>query len=130
METAWSATTALNTLNRIAMSKITSTKLVQIVPVPGVRLFGEMVKKEAAIARANRGTLFRSGPKERDRARWAHTSYKGWINLVRSAGEVVTVEVRSRSEEGDDWQILHAFVGWVDRHFAGKVRAVHIHYQD
>jgi hypothetical protein len=107
------------------------TKLVQIVPVPGIRLFGQMVKKQLEIARKTTGAFYRSGPTKRDRAKWSHSAegYKGWINLERGVGEVVTAEVRSLSQLGDEWKILHAFIGWVDRHFSADISAIHIHYR-
>jgi hypothetical protein len=105
-------------------------KLIQIVPIRDYRLFGQMVKKELELARKNRGTFFRAGAKERNRAKWAHTGYKGWIKLERTAGEVVAAEVCSRSESDDHWKILHAFIGWIDRHFGNQIQAVHIHYRD
>lgn len=101
----------------------------QIVPIPGCRLFGQIIKKEIQLSRKSRGTFFRSGAKERGRAKWAHTGYKGWITLERTTGEVVTAEIRSRSEDDDHWKILHAFVGWLDRHFGAEIEAIHIHYR-
>jgi hypothetical protein len=105
------------------------TKLIQIVPIPSVRLFGQMVKKEVELSRRNRGTFRRSAGKVRDRAKWSHSKYNGWIKLQRTEGEVVTVEVQSRSQTDDQWQLLHAFIGWVDRHFGDQVEAMHIHYR-
>lgn len=105
-------------------------KLIQIVPDPGTRLFGLMVKKEVELSQKNRGTFRRSASKERDRAKWSHTKYKGWIKLQRTEGEVVAVEIRSRSQSDDEWQLLHAFIGWVDRHFGDQIQSLHIHYRD
>jgi len=104
-------------------------RLLQIVPVDGCRLFGKIVKKEIEISRKNRGAFFRSGAKEKNRAKWAHERYKGWINIQRADGEVVTVEIRSRSQSGDEWQLLQAFVGWLDRHFREDIEALHVHYR-
>jgi len=104
-------------------------KLLQIVPSAGVRLFGQMVKKEIDLSRKGKGTFFRSGRKERDRAKWSHTTYKGWIKIERCEGEVVAAEIRSLSKGGDEWQLLHAFVGWLDRHFGDHIEAIHIHYR-
>ena len=113
------------------MPKITlpSVRLVQIIPVADFRLYGEMVQKEIEL-RSKRGAFKRSGPKESNRAKWEHSTYKGWINLERTSGEVVAAEIRSRSESEDHWQILHAFIGWVDRHFGDKILALQIHYRD
>jgi hypothetical protein len=103
--------------------------LIQIIPTDGVRLFGQMVKKEIDLSDRGVGTFRRSGPKQRDRAKWSHSKYKGWINLSRTDGEVVTAEIRSLSRSADDWQLLHAFIGWLDRHFRQSIEALHIHYR-
>lgn len=103
------------------------TKLIQIVPVDGVRLFGLMVKKEVELTRNKRGTFHRSATKTRNRAKWSHAKYKGWVRLQRTDGEVVTVEIQSRSQTADQWQLLHAFIGWTDRHFGDQIVAMHIH---
>ena len=106
-------------------------RLVQVVPVPGVRLFGMMVKKELEIfrTRKDKAAFRRSGRKEHNRAKWSHERYKGWIKLQRAAGEVVTAEVKSLSKGDDQWQLLHAFIGWLDRHFADKIEAINIQYR-
>lgn len=109
--------------------KFHSTKLVQIIPVPDFPLFGQMVRKEIELRRKG-GAFFRSKAKQRGRAKWSHATYKGWISLQQTAGEVVTAEVHSGSVSGDHWKILHAFIGWMDRHFSSKLEAIHIHYRE
>jgi hypothetical protein len=104
-------------------------KLVQIIPIDGVRLFGRMVKKEVELSRQNRGTFHRSASKVRDHAKWSHAKFNGWINLERTESEIVVAEVQSRSQSDDTWQIFQAFVGWIDRHFGDEIEAVHIHYR-
>ena len=104
-------------------------KLLQVVPRPNVRLFGLMVKKEIELYRNGKGTFYRSATKERDRAKWSHTTYKGWIKMERCEGEVVAAEIRSLSKGRDEWQLLHAFIGWLDRHFGENIEAIHIHYR-
>jgi len=89
-----------------------------------------MVKKEVDLSRKGQGTFFRSGAKERNRAKWSHKKHKGWINLQRSAGDVVTAEVLSRGPAEDQWQLLQVFIGWLDRHFGDKIQAVNIQYRE
>jgi hypothetical protein len=100
----------------------------QIVPVEGFRLFGALVKKEIGLSKRSQGTFLRGGPKIRNKAKWVHKTYTGWINLERSAGEIVTLEIRSRQETAGEWKLLHAFVGFVARHFASHIAAMHIHF--
>jgi len=104
-------------------------RLLQIIPTDGVRLFGQIVKKEIELNQRNLGTFYCSGPKEMNRAKWAHRKYKGWMKLQRAEGEVVTAEIRSRSQSSDEWQLLHAFIGCLDRHFGDDIEALHIHYR-
>jgi hypothetical protein len=103
---------------------------IQIVPMIGFRLFGSLVKKEIDLGRKNQGTFFRSGRKAKDKTRWSHKSYAGWLNIERTAGEIVAIEVNTRGKEAADWQLLHAFVGSVARHFADQVEAMHIHFSE
>lgn len=105
-------------------------RMIQVIPRDGVRLYGAMVRKEVDFAQRNRGTFFRSGRKKRDQAKWSHSKYSGWINLSRGMGEVVLAEIHSKSTNEDAWQILSAFLGWLDRYFAAEVQAVNIQYSD
>lgn len=103
-------------------------KLVQIIPIDRKRLYGAMVRKEAAIRKKGTGTFYRAGAKRRNEARWKHTRYKGWVHLERGLAEVVTAEINTLAPE-EDWQLLPAFLGWLDRHFGDQVLAVNIQYQ-
>lgn len=104
-------------------------RLIQIIPRDHCRLYGLIVKKEIDLYKRGKGTFYRSGSKRKNSAKWAHSTYKGWIWLERSLGEVVLAELQSKSSGGDEWQLLHAFLGFLDRHFADKIAAVHIQYE-
>ncbi len=97
---------------------------VQIIPEEGFRLYSALVRKEADIRSRGLGTWRRSGKKVRDRARWDHSRYPGWIKIARGMGEVVQIEVHSDVE----WQLLDSILGFVDRHFADEIRSIHIFY--
>jgi hypothetical protein len=103
-------------------------KVLQIVPKGDVRLYGELVRKEAAIRNAGRGTFYRAGAKTRDSARWKHKAHKGWVHLQRGLSEIVTAEVRPLADD-QDWQMLSAFLGFVNRHFSAQIAAINIHYR-
>lgn len=104
-------------------------RIIQIIPRKGVRLFGQLVKKEIELSRKNQGTFYRSKTKESNQAKWSHVRHKGWITMKRSAGEVVTVVAKSVSKSGDQWQLLHALIGFVDRHFAKDILAINLQYR-
>ncbi len=101
-------------------------KIVQIVPRGKVRLFGAIVKKEADIRKNDRGTFYRAGRKRQNEATWSHKRYKGSVSLKHGDGETVTARVRSPDQE---WQMLSAFLGWLNRHFGDQVTAVNIQYR-
>jgi|RhiMetdeSRZDD1v2_1073273.scaffolds.fasta_scaffold130001_2 hypothetical protein len=99
-------------------------KLVQITPVGGSRLYSAMVKKEAGIRKQRAGAFSRVGAKTANQATWKHVRFKGRIKLKREPSEAVTARVSSA-----DWQLLSAFVGWVDRHFGDQVQNMTIEYR-
>jgi hypothetical protein len=102
---------------------------VQVIPDGEFRLYGAIVGKEVELTQRNRGTFHRSGAKEKNKAKWSHSSYPGWVRLARGMGEIVLIEVHSK-KQGGEWQLLHAILGFLDRHFSGKIKSVHIHYDD
>jgi hypothetical protein len=99
-------------------------RFVQITPLGQKRLFGAMLKKEAEIRKKRPGAFNRSGARKPNRARWKHIRFKGWIDLKRGPQELVTARISS-----PDWQLLHAFVGWLDRHFGDELETVNIRYR-
>ena len=101
-------------------------KIVQIVPRGKVRLFGAIVKKEADIRKNDRGTFYRAGRGTQHAAKWNHKRYKGSVSLRHGDDETVTAQVRSPDQE---WQMLSAFLGWLNRHFGDRVTAVTIQYR-
>jgi hypothetical protein len=105
-------------------------RLIQVIPSTDSRLFGQMVKKESELSRRGQGTFFRAGRKQRNQAKWSHVRYKGWIKLQRGEGEVVVAEIRSLSKGDDAWQLFHAFLGWLDRHFGKQIMAINIQYRE
>jgi hypothetical protein len=82
--------------------------------------FGSKVR----LASCGRGHSVEWVAKLANKARWKHVRFKGRISLKREKSETVTAKVNS-----GDWQLLSAFVGWVDRHFAEDVQAVNILYR-
>lgn len=102
---------------------------IQIVPKKSLNLYGAMIAKEIQLAKKNQGTLHRSGRKIKDRAKWSHSSYKGWINLQRGLGNIVEAELLSTAKRDSEWQLLQSFLGFIDRHFSDKVQNVSIQYE-
>jgi hypothetical protein len=103
-------------------------RLIQIIPKRGFRLYGAIVKKEIELFKKNKGTFFRSSAKLKNTTKWSHKSYKGWIWIGRSLSEVVVAELQTKSASQDEWQLFHAFLGFLDRHFAGKIESINVQY--
>jgi hypothetical protein len=97
---------------------------VQVFPRGVYRLFDALVAEEARLAREQRGTFHRRGRKRKDSAQWFHVKHAGRLLLKRGEGEAVEIKVRAKP--GSEWQLLSALVGFLDRVFGPKVRAIHI----
>jgi hypothetical protein len=86
-----------------------------------------LLTQQERMLRGTNTTFSRSGPKRKDRDKWKHARFKGWIQFQRCLGGVLVAEVKSRDAEGT-WALLTAFIGYVDRHFRANVANVSIHY--
>ncbi len=103
-------------------------KVLQIVPRGHTSLYPAMIKKQAEIRKAGRGTFVRAGASGRKAARWTHVRYKGSLKLKPGKSEAVEVAIRS-PERGDEARLLSSFLGWLDRHFGTESSSVNIEYQ-
>ena len=81
-----------------------------VIPRSGDNLFSLLVAKEAELIRNKRGTLYRSGPKNRGQEKWLHKKYPGWIKLQRRDDGTLAAVVRSRMSDME-WKLLTALVG-------------------
>jgi hypothetical protein len=103
-------------------------KLLQIMPRGRTSLYGAILKKQAEIRKAGRGTFMRAGAGTRKAAKWTHVRYKGSLKLKPGESEAVEVAIRS-PEPGDEARLLSSFLGWLDRHFGDRLASVNIEYQ-
>jgi|ERR1700730_10010227 hypothetical protein len=101
---------------------------IDIVPKARVKLYDALQKKEAAIRAAGRGTFFRAGRSLKNSAKWKHKAYSGEIALKRLPDQGVSARIRSSARTGE-WQMMSAFLGFVDRHFGDDVASIAIRYQ-
>jgi hypothetical protein len=72
--------------------------------------------------RGGRTTFKRKGA-----GKWVHVRYSGWINIGLAKGGVVVAKVHSKA--GSEWQLLQAFIGYVDRHIGQYVKNINIIYK-
>jgi hypothetical protein len=103
-------------------------KVIQIMPRKQIRLYDDLLDREEAIRARGRGTFFRSGRKKRSGVTWKHKAYRGWVKLERGLSETVTAKIRAQPPERE-WQMLSAFLGFVDRHFGEKISAITVSYR-
>lgn len=103
-------------------------KIVEIIPRHRAHLYDTLVKREAAIRKAGRGTYTRIGRKVRGSTRWKHKMYRGSVQLSHDQSEVVTAKVRANTGE-DERRLLSSFLGFVDRHSGDHVDTITIHYR-
>mgnify|MGYP001212029949 CR=1 FL=1 len=103
-------------------------KIIQIVPWDSGRLYGAIVKKEAAIRKANKGTFFRVS-RTANSTKWQHKNYKGSVKLQKALSGIITAEVTSRLHDQES-RLMEAFLGWVGRHFGDQIATINIHYRD
>jgi hypothetical protein len=50
------------------------------------------------------------------------------MNLERGLSEVVLAEIHAPASD-QEWQMLSAFLGFIDRHFGNRILAITIHYR-
>jgi hypothetical protein len=60
--------------------------------------------------------------------RWRHKNYGGRINWDETKEGVLVAKVQSRPP-GIEWQLLQAFVGYLDRHLSRYIESITIHYR-
>ena len=104
------------------------TRRLYVFPRKGSQLYSLLIRKELELRKKNKGTFSRAAAKERHRTKWMHSTYPGWIKMQETVGGGVAVEVRTKGQAGKEWQIIHAFLGFLDRHFAAQIQAVNIQY--
>jgi hypothetical protein len=100
-------------------------KIVQVVPRP------DRKHNLKALLKAKEREL-RSGPtafKRKREGRWHHVKYPGWINWDETIGGILVAEIHTRATN-QEWQLLQAFVGYLDRHLGDHIESISITYRD
>lgn len=98
-------------------------KIIQVVPRRSNKLSMKtlLVQKERELRGSSTFVRQRAG-------RWLHKRYKGWIKWNEVSGGILVAEVQSRAED-TEWQLLRAFIGYLDRHFSDQIESVTIIYR-
>jgi hypothetical protein len=100
-------------------------KIVQVVPRSGIDLKLKTLLKNKEKELRGKATAFH---RERE-GRWKHIKYPGWINWDETKGGLLVAEVHTK-KEGMEWQLLQAFIGYLDRHLGENIESVSINYRD
>ena len=102
---------------------------VTVTPKTGEDIYALLTSKERELRKRNQGTLHRGGAKRKDREKWVHSSYYGWIQFQRCLGGVTVALVQSKNADGE-WQLLTSFIGFLDRHFRNKLVSISLNYDE
>jgi hypothetical protein len=99
-------------------------KILQVVPKAGIN--GKLKSSLKNTERQLRGphTTFER-VKE---GRWKHVRYPGWIQWEAAAGGLLLAEIHTQAKD-HEWQILEAFIGYLDRHLGEQIESVSILYR-
>ena len=100
-------------------------RIVQVISKPECDNFISLVKKkERELRQRKRGTFYRMNLN-----RWKHVSYNGYIDFYKAHKNISIFEVKTKSIGGNDWQLLHSFLGFLDRHFHEEIESITILYR-
>jgi hypothetical protein len=59
---------------------------------------------------------------------WKHIQYPGWVQWDQATGGFLVAEIQSKVTD-HEWQLLQAFVGYLDRHLGGQIESVSVYYR-
>lgn len=97
-------------------------KIVQVVPKSGTDTKLKTLLKNKARELRGTTTAFhrvREG-------QWKHVKYPGRIIWDETRGGLLVAEIQPKKEESD-WQLLQAFIGYLDRHLGESIESISIY---
>ena len=100
---------------------------ITVTPRSGTNIYSLLKKKELALRKKNQGTLHTVGGRRKNRDKWKHKSYNGWILLQNCLGGVLVAEVKA-IDASEEWQLLSSFIGFIDRHFRSELAGITLTY--
>lgn len=98
---------------------------ISVIPRNYENLYGLLLKKEQKLR--PKGAFYRVPGRFNGFTKWHHKKYNGWVWLRKAMSGVVVVEIETR-DEPNDWQILSAFIGFLDRYFRSEISSISINY--
>jgi hypothetical protein len=104
--------------------RLRDVKIVQVVPVADDKPSLKNLLKQTE-------RRLRGGPTafvRRREGRWVHVKHPGWINWDLSRGGILVAEIQSK-RAAEEWKLLQAFVGYLDRHLGEYIDTITIIYR-
>ncbi len=99
-------------------------KIVQVMPKAGLNVKLKTLLKNAERQLRGPHTTF-----EREKeGRWKHVKYPGWIDWDDATGGLLIAAIRTKVKD-HEWQIMEAFIGYLDRHLGEQIESISIHYR-
>jgi hypothetical protein len=99
-------------------------KVLQVVPRPGARAkLKSALKKTEQQLRGPHTTFVRMRE-----GRWKHVKYPGWVEWDDAPGGLLIAEIRTKVKD-HEWQMLQAFVGYLDRHLGDQIESISVYYR-
>jgi hypothetical protein len=99
-------------------------KILQVVPKPGTKAKLKTRLKNAERELRGGHTTFhriREG-------RWKHVKYPGWIQWDGAPGNFLVAEIQTKVKD-HEWQMLQAFIGYLDRHLGEEIECISVYYR-
>ena len=99
-------------------------KILQVVPKPGTKTkLKSLLKVTERDLRGPHTTFQRIGE-----GRWKHVKYPGWIRWEETLGGSLMAEIQTKVKD-HEWQMLQAFIGYLDRHLGEQIESISICYR-
>lgn len=99
-------------------------KIVHVVPVDDDRPTLKSLLKDTERRLRGRPTAFN----RRSEGLWRHVKYPGSIRWDLAMGGALEAEVQAK-ESKQEWQLLQAFIGYLDRHLGEYIQSITITYR-
>jgi hypothetical protein len=99
--------------------------MIRIVVTPQTKenFYAKLVTREKTLQ-----TFYRSGPRKPGQRKWKHVKYQGWMNLQKTFGGITVACIQAKNPD-EEWKILSAFIGMLDRYFRDTVSNININYE-
>lgn len=99
-------------------------RLLQVVPKPGTKpKLKSILKNTERSLRGPHTTFVRLSE-----GHWKHMKYPGWIKWDQAVGGLLVAEIHTKVKD-HEWQMMDAFIGYLDRHLGELIESICLHYR-